>query len=68
MPVSFKVGLICVKDSKTSNLAKRFRLTALRRNKQVNYWDLAILGIKFKLSNGMVYMAVDDSTQLNMAF
>jgi len=32
---SFKVGLICDSDGKTSNLAKRFRLTALRGNKQV---------------------------------
>jgi hypothetical protein len=31
---SFKVGLICDSDGKTSNLAKRFRLTALRGNKQ----------------------------------
>lgn len=59
MFASFKVGLICDSDGKTSNLAKR--VAAPPCGEIGNNWDLAILGIKFKLSNGMVYMAIDDS-------
>ena len=55
MLASFKVGLICVKDSKTSNLAKRFRLTALRGNKQVKIgtWRFSTSSLNVEIWNGL---------------